>query len=260
MKKIKKEYPILEFDDNLEAFINPDIRCYDKLNDIDNKCNKLIICYFKEVIEKLILEKKIEKYFTLDSETITLIVYKFTDVDICITQGQLGAPSMAGFLEELIATGFNTIICNGGAGVLKKEIQVGKLMLIDEAIRDEGLSYHYILPSRTIKANPKFLDYLKKSLDKLNVPYICGITWTTDAFYRETPSKIKLRQAEGAICVDMEQSALIAVSQFRNVTYGAILYGGDDLTGDNWDNRLWRSRIDIRYNLIQLSKEILKQY
>ena len=260
MKNLKKEYPILEFDENKVAFINPDFRCYEKLKDIDNKCHKILICYFKEVIQKLLEEKRIELYFSLDSETVDLHIYKYVDYDICITQGQLGAPSMAGFLEELIAVGFNVILCSGGAGVLRKDLQVGKLILVDEAIRAEGLSYHYIAPSRTIKANQEFVSFIKKELDNKNVPYICGKTWTTDAFYRETKDIIELRKEEGAICVEMEQSAIFAVAEFRHITYGALLYGGDDLSSDEWDSRSWRNRSDIRYQLIELIKDIINNY
>ena len=46
MKNLKKEYPILEFDENKVAFINPDFRCYEKLKDIDNKCHKIFLNKF----------------------------------------------------------------------------------------------------------------------------------------------------------------------------------------------------------------------
>ena len=260
MNNIKKEYPILEFDTNKVALINPDKRLFDKLNLANNKCNKIIICYFKEVIKRLLEENLIEQYFVLDSETIDLIVYKYKDIDCCITQGQLGAPSMAGFLEELIALGFNTIITSGGAGVLRKDLTVGHLILVKDAIRAEGLSYHYLPPSRIVEANREFLIYLQNKLEEKKVPYICGTTWTTDAFYRETHDIIALRKEEGALCVEMEQAACIAVSNFRNIKYGAILYGGDDVSGVEWDSRNWRDRKSIRYNLINLIKEIIVEY
>ena len=58
----------------------------------------------------------------------------------------------------------------------------------------------------------------------------------------------------------MEPAAMFAVSQFRNVAYGALLYGGDDLSSEEWDSRTWRSREDIRYNLIELIKDIILKY
>lgn len=55
----------------------------------------------------------------------------------------------------------------------------------------------------------------------------------------------------------MEQAGCIAVTQFRGVGYGAIIYGGDDISGDGWDNRSWRSRDDIRRRLVDICREIV---
>jgi hypothetical protein len=53
----------------------------------------------------------------------------------------------------------------------------------------------------------------------------------------------------------MEAAALLAVAQFRGVKLGQILYAGDDLSGDAWDNRGWQSRAEIRYRLFWLAVE-----
>jgi hypothetical protein len=45
---------------------------------------------------------------------------------------------------------------------------------------------------------------------------------------------------------------MMAVAQFREVTFGQILYGGGDLSGVEWDRRDWQSRADIRENLFWL--------
>ena len=55
----------------------------------------------------------------------------------------------------------------------------------------------------------------------------------------------------------MEQAGCLAVSQFRNIAYGAILYCGDDVSGNMWDRRDWKSRKGVRYLLVQLCKEIV---
>jgi hypothetical protein len=70
--------------------------------------------------------------------------------------------------------------------------------------------------------------------------------------YRETPNKITKRRGDGCLTVEMESSALIAVGQFRKVILGQALYGGDDLSGVNWDNREWQSRSEIRESLFWL--------
>jgi nucleoside phosphorylase len=89
-------------------------------------------------------------------------------------------------------------------------------------------------------------------MDDQAIPYRVGKTWTTDAPYRETPNKIRQRKEEGCIVVEMEAASMMAVAQFREVTFGQILYGGDDLSGVEWDRRDWQSRADIRENLFWL--------
>ncbi len=54
----------------------------------------------------------------------------------------------------------------------------------------------------------------------------------------------------------MEAAALFAVAKFRNVKLGQILYGGDDLSGVEWDQRRWQSRDEIRSNLLDIALRI----
>jgi len=178
------------------------------------------------------------------------------DQRVGLTLGYVGAPGAAAQLEELIAMGFGKFIVCGGAGVLQKDIQVGHLVLPCAAVRDEGTSYHYAAPSREIACNSHALAVIEERLIKENLPYIKAKTWTTDAFYRETDNKIALRALEGCVTVEMEAAALFAVARFRGVDLGQILYGGDDLTGSEWDSRQWRSREDIRGNLVDLCLRI----
>lgn len=77
----------------------------------------------------------------------------------------------------------------------------------------------------------------------------------TAAPYRETPSKTAARRNEGCLTVEMEAASLLAVAQFREAVLGQVLYGGDDLSGGEWDNRDWQSRRDVRQNLFNLAAE-----
>ena len=95
-------------------------------------------------------------------------------------------------------------------------------------------------------------------LDKREVSYIRGLVWTTDAIFRETNEMIEIRKNEGAKIVEMEQAGCIAVAKFRKFAYGALIYGGDDMTGDVWDGREWRSREGVRYDLVQLCSELVR--
>ena len=104
-------------------------------------------------------------------------------------------------------------------------------------------------------ANEVAVNALAKTLSKRGVPYWLGKTWTTDAPYRETANKIARRKAEGCLSVEMESAALMAVAQFRDVILGQVIYGGDDLSGPEWNNRAWQSRDEIRERLFWLCAE-----
>jgi uridine phosphorylase len=93
---------------------------------------------------------------------------------------------------------------------------------------------------------------LVKTLNKRGVSYRVGKTWTTDAPYRETPNKIARRKEEDCLTVEMESAGMMAVAQFRDVIFGQVLYGGDDLSGSEWNNRAWQSRDEIREYLFWL--------
>lgn len=252
---IKNEFPILEYDDENEALINPShLQSVYGVLPID----KLVITFFKDALDRLIEEGKIEKYLTIKGEN-NLDLYKFTDDDIFIIHGSVGCPACGGYLDDLIGIGIKKVMFCGGGGVLDKNIKVGELLAVEGAIRDEGFSYHYVKPSRIIYSQKDVLSVMTDYLDDFGIPYLKGLAWTTDAFYRETKERIKLRKEEGAKIVEMEQAGCIAVAQFRKIKYGALLYGGDDVSQDVWDGREWNKRGSIRYNLISLCKELVKR-
>jgi uridine phosphorylase len=119
----------------------------------------------------------------------------------------------------------------------KKRIRRGSVIVVSSAVRDEGTSYHYLPPSRKVSIDSKILRTIEATLDNIGVPYLTGKTWTTDAIYRETKGIIEKRLSEGCLTVEMEASALIAISKFRKIEFGQLLSCGDDVSGDEWDRR-----------------------
>ncbi|MFO7889949.1 MAG: nucleoside phosphorylase, partial [bacterium] len=128
-------------------------------------------------------------------------------------------------------------IACGSAGVLKKEFERGSVVVVSSAVRDEGTSYHYLPPSREVAVDQEIVKIIESTLGEIGVPYLTGKTWTTDAIYRETRGIIEKRLSEGCLTVEMEASALIAISRFRKIKFGQILSCGDDVSGEEWDRR-----------------------
>ncbi|MBU5427632.1 nucleoside phosphorylase [Tissierella pigra] len=250
---LKRDFPILEFDSSPRAKIEPSEVI--KRQDVPEYC---VITFFGDVIKKMLDEGKLKEIAKFYTATVVLPIYEteFNGKPIGIVQGYLGSAGSGAQLEELIAMGFKKFIVCGAAGVLKKNIQVGHLVVPYSAVRDEGLSYHYLEPSREVECNEQALKCITDYLENNQIPFIKAKTWTTDSFYRETEEKIALRVSEGCVTVEMEAAAFFAVSKFRNVVLGQILHGGDDLSGIQWDSRNWVRREDLRINLVDLSMTI----
>lgn len=155
----------------------------------------------------------------------------------------------------MIALGCRKFIACGGSGVLDREIGRGRVIVPSSAVRDEGTSYHYLPPSREVTASPRAVAAIESTLRRHKVEYLVGKTWTTDAFYRETPKRVKRRKEEGCLTVEMEAAAFFAVAQFRRVQFGQVLYGGDDVSGDEWDARHWDGSASAREKLFWLAAE-----
>ena len=245
-------YPILEFDSAREAFIEPSKVV--KPRYVPEHC---VICFFKEVIDKV----------SADHDAIVLAENRWEDGPhplyeisyngkrLAFFHPGIGGPLSAGLLEEVIAFGCRKFIACGGCGVLEKDMAVGGLIVLSAALRDDGVSYHYLPPSREVLAQDAGVTALVETMEDQRIPHRVGKTWTTDAPYRETAGKVAKRKEEGCITVEMEAAGMMAVAQFRNVAFGQVLYGGDDLSGNEWDNRSWQSRAEIRENLFWLSAD-----
>ncbi|MCR5179308.1 MAG: nucleoside phosphorylase [Lachnospiraceae bacterium] len=248
----KNDFPILEYDDANTAKLNPGSFQPGRFD-----TDKMVITFFPEVLKKLIEQDKISMDRVIPGEN-PVEIYRFSDdPKVLITLGQVGCPACAGNLDLFHEMGVNKVMFCGGGGVLDRDIEVGQLLLVEGAIRDEGFSYHYLPPARVVYTEETTTNRIAEYLDENRIPYLRGLTWTTDAIFRETADKIELRKTEGGKIVEMEQAGCIAVALFRGFEYGALIYGGDDLSGEEWSERGWRSREGIRYDLVNLCKKLV---
>ena len=257
MTSTSQQPPILEFDPNPRALINADEQCQPV--DIPQT---IVLCFFYEVIEMLRESGRIRQVHAMRSEMGLHPLYELhasNGTRIGLMHPGVGAPLATQLLEEVIAHGGRTFIAVGGAGSLHQELTLGHVVVPSKALREEGVSYHYVAAARWIDAQHDVNQTITAVLDHSGVPYVVGPTWTTDAFYRETPAKVARRRQEGCLTVEMETAAFLAVAQFRNVRFGQILYSADDLSGTIWDGRGWHSRASLREQLTHLATEIAAQ-
>lgn len=248
------EFPILEHDPGDVTALRPEV----VLRRLPDMPREVVLCFFRDVIATECTPERSRVVFKLGSEIGPNPVYALRLDDgreVAVIQPGVGAPLAAGFLEELIALGGRRFMVCGGAGVLDGAIARGHVMVPQVAVRDEGTSYHYLPPAREVSVHADAVSAIVRVLMRHNVPYDVVKTWTTDGIYRETRQRIARRRAEGCDCVEMEASALLAVAQYRAVSLGLVLYGGDDVSGEEWDSRDWFRDGSTRQRLFWLAAE-----
>ncbi|MBD3348096.1 MAG: purine-nucleoside phosphorylase [Candidatus Eisenbacteria bacterium] len=246
------DVPLLEFDICREALIEPSEHVLPI--DAPEHC---VPCFFQDVLDGLRDEGRLREIGAMGSEMGRHPLYEidYEGRRLALFQPGLTAPFGAAMLEEVICMGCRKFVACGGAGVLIPDVHVGHVIVPSAAVRDEGTSYHYLPPSREVEPSPEALEAIEAVLEERDVDYLKGKTWTTDAIYRETRDKVQRRRDEGCLAVEMEAAAFFAVARFRGVPFGQILYGGDDVSGERWDNRDWQRKRPVREDLLWLAAE-----
>lgn len=214
-----------------------------------------VLCFFNDVLERLAAEGRLREVYVLHSEIGHNPVYELATDDgpVTVVHPGVGAPLAAGFVEEVASLGVRTFVACGGAGALVDDLALGQVMVVTSALRDEGTSLHYVAPGRVIDADPLGVAVLQETLRAMDIPFFVGRTWTTDALFRETRSRIERRLAEGCSVVDMESSAFIAVARYRGLRFAQLLYAGDSLAGEQWDSRHWVREGSTRARLLEVA-------
>ena len=176
----------------------------------------VIFCYEGNLLERITTVESVEQVHGLGGG-FYLLTETNNRVAVSGNNG-IGAPGVSMLLEIYIELGVKRFINVGIAGGLQKTSHIGDVVVCTSAIRDEGVSYHYLedplapaLPSKNLT------DAFKKNLERDGLHYTAGPTWTIDAFFRETIAEIQHYQQEGVVTVEMEAAALFAISTLRGV-------------------------------------------
>ena len=176
----------------------------------------VIFCYEGHLLERITNVESVEQIHGVGGG-----FYLLTETDNRVAvsgNNGIGAPGVSMLLEICIELGVKRFINVGIAGGLQKTSHIGDVVVCTSAIRDEGVSYHYLedplapaMPSKNLTAA------LIQTLEADGIPYTQGPTWTIDAFFRETVAEIQHYQQEGVVTVEMEAAALFAISTLRGV-------------------------------------------
>ncbi|MGT2716533.1 nucleoside phosphorylase [Streptococcus respiraculi] len=232
-----------EFDSNRLAIINPE----DLIAPLPDFPEVAVSCFARGTFDRLLRAYPQELLFTTAIANVEIPIYRIVVAgrNIAIFNAPVGSPACVAVLEDLIALGMRKLVLFGTCGVLDEDIAETSIIVPLSAIRDEGTSYHYVKASDEILLNTDIQQAFIQFLEDKKISHVTGKVWTTDGIYRETIDKLRKRKDSGAICVDMECSAVAALACFRGVDIAHFFYAADHLSEEEWDMRTLANDADL---------------
>jgi uridine phosphorylase len=127
----------------------------------------------------------------------------------------VGGPFAVLLAEQLFASGCELLISITSAGQILPVRKPPYFVLIDRALRDEGVSYHYLAPAKYSIVNPALANLVCEAFARGSMRIERGPVWTTDAPFRETEAAIAFALDEGILAVEMEAASLYAFAEAK---------------------------------------------
>jgi uridine phosphorylase len=157
------------------------------------------------------------------------------DLEIGIVPCAVGAPYAVLVAEELAASGCELLVSVTSAGTITALGTPPYFVLIERALRDEGTSHRYLPPGEWVTLSTDLDEMLGGAFDDLGEPVHRGVSWTTDAPFRETASAIEAARAAGVHAVEMEAAALYAYAQARDRDVVCVAHVTNSMATDGDD-------------------------
>jgi len=202
----------------------------------------VVICYQPSLLRHIVETEEVQPLKIMAGDFYLLLR---TGRHVGVVGGfGIGAPVAATVVEELIAHGTTAFINIGTAGGLQKDRRIGDLVVCSQAVRDEGVSHHYLPPAKSVAPDLALTALLKAALARAGLPYAEGPTWTIDTPYRETVEEARHYQREGVQTVEMEAAAVFAVAQVRRAAAAAAFTISDSLADLVWDPQFGAREVD----------------
>ncbi len=167
-----------------------------------------VLAYSPNRIEPLLRERGYDPVRGYPPPWLTTWFKEGSDVGVAVGFG-IGAPVAAAVLEQMIALGVTRFVNLGIAGALSLDLDFGDVVVCTSAVRDEGVSHHYVESTRPATSSVPLSGELVAVLNRRGTKFHQGPTWTIDAIYRETEEEAHHYLAEGVLTVDMEAARLV---------------------------------------------------
>lgn len=145
-----------------------------------------------------------------------------------------GSTFVVELAEEMAVMGAKKMIMMTWAGALQPELKPGDIVVCNRAIRDDGVSQHYLPPAKYIDGDAALAAQLMAAIRARGATCTLGPTWTTSAPYRETREEVRQYQAEGVQVVEMESAGLFTIGQVRGIPTASVVVVMDSLATLEW--------------------------
>ena len=170
------------------------------------------------IIEKN-YEDKERIYYPTEQDEVLYVRRKGFDIAFIAGRGSSMAACM---IERLRVYGAKTIARVGTCGSLSKDNVLWSPIITTACYSDEGTSGHYLPKGFPLVSDFKLNTFLANTFQNNKVKYRLGISVTTDGRWREDIDFLKKLSGVGAISIEMETAAIMAVCQFRKIPVAAI--------------------------------------
>ncbi len=135
----------------------------------------------------------------------------------------VGAPAVVTQAEHLVSLGVATFISAGPAPAIRADVEPGDCLVVNRALRDDGVSQHYLEPARYAHADGAFTETLFEEATVRGLSPVLGATWTVPTPYRTTDEEIKAYRTEGVVATELSTAALFAVAAALGARAASIL-------------------------------------
>lgn len=145
-------------------------------------------------------------------------------VPVLVMSTGMGGPSTAIAVEELARIGVQRMLRIGSCGALTDQLNLGDLVLVQAAVRNDGTSAGYAPLSYPAVADLEVLTACQRAATALNASHMVGLARSHDCLYGDNnPSLYEEWSRRGVIASDMETASLFVVGRLRGVQCGSIL-------------------------------------
>lgn len=136
----------------------------------------------------------------------------------------MGGPSTAIVLEELCDLGLQVVVRIGTCGALTDDLRLGDLVAATRVLAADGTS-RALGAGEVLEPDPELLGELTAHADS------AGAVVSTDLFYDPDPARPAAWRAAGAIAVEMEAAAILAVAARRGIRAACLFAVSDSEAG-----------------------------